>query len=313
MTPQILKMKGIEIIWGDKQSRFPHCNTIFVDDKIKTVIDPAAQLTSMRALATRGVDLVLNSHYHFDHIMFNYLFTKAKIQVHENDRDAMTSIRKFAEKYGALRVMGEMWINRLLCILKKQQDEVFDTNSFTYDNDFYRSIGRVDDTFLDGTTICLGESTIEVIHTPGHSDSMCCFYFPVQSLCYASDYSVLTEWGPWYGGEDSNIADFFKSVEKVKKLEAQYYLTAHDQCVLTKEQFFKGMDHFISIIEKRHLEIEKCVKRGMDFYELAEAIFFYKPKYWSIQWVKIWETMMLIKHLEHMALEKMIPESNPIF
>lgn len=313
MSTTILKMKGIEVIWGDKQSRFPHCNTIFVNDKIKVVIDPAARLTSMMDLAARGVDLVLNSHYHFDHIMFNYLFTKAKIQVHENDWDAMRSIRKFAEKYGALRVMGEIWINQLLSILKKPRNEVFDKNSFTYDIDFYRSIGKVDDTFSDGDTIYLGENTIEVIHSPGHSDSMCCFFFPVQSLCYTSDYSVLTEWGPWYGGEDSSIADFLKSVDKLKKLEAQYYLTAHDQFVLTKEQFFKGMDRFISIIDKRHVEIEKCVKRGMDFYELAEVGFFYKPKYWNLQWVKIWETMMLIKHLEHMALEKMIPESNPVF
>jgi hydroxyacylglutathione hydrolase len=313
MSVSVLKMKEIEVIWGDKQSRFPHCNTIFVDDEIKAVIDPAARLTSMKALAAGGVDLVLNSHYHFDHIRFNHLFTKAKIQVHENDRDAMTSIRKFAEKYGALRVMGETWINQLLSILKTPRNEEFDTNSFTYDVDFYRSIGKVDDTFSDGDTIYLGESTIEVIHSPGHSDSMCCFFFPAQSLCYTSDYSVLTEWGPWYGGEDSNIADFLRSIEKLKKLDAQYYLTAHDQFMLTKEQFFNGMEHFISIIDKRHVEIEKCVKRGMDFYELAEVGFFYKPKYWSIQWVKIWETMMLIKHLEHMALEKMLPEINPIF
>ena len=182
-----------------------------------------------------------------------------------------------------------------------------EANSFTYDRSFYRSIGKINFTYQEGDTISFGKENAYVIHTPGHADSMCCFYFPEQSLCYVSDYNVLSDWGPWYGGEESSIQELIKSADRLKEIDADYFVTAHDQAVLTKQEFLKHLGKFISVIDERNRKIESLVKKDISFYELSDLGIFYEKKYHYIHWVRTWETLMLIKHLEYTNLKKIIP------
>jgi hydroxyacylglutathione hydrolase len=308
MSPDSEWLGKIRIIWGNRQSRFPYCNSIFVDDRVKAVIDPASRPDALKDLADSGIDLVVNSHYHFDHIMFNYLFPDAEIHIHENDREAMSHKWEFAAKYGAFRVWGAPWINTLIDTVEIGSNKPSEDTSFTYDPAFYRSIGRVDSVYSDGDCFRFGENTAEVIHAPGHSDSMCCFFFPEQSLAYVSDYSVLSEWGPWYGGEDSNIDQFLKSARRLANLDAEHYVTAHDPSILTRDRFLAHLDDFVSVVEKRNIRIQNLARQGLDFDALSHIGFFYKVKYFCIQWVKAWEIMMLIKHLEYLGLDEIIPK-----
>lgn len=187
MIAKSTRLGKINIIWGQKNSRYPYCNSIYVKDKTRTLIDPAAGLETLQCLANERIVRVVNSHYLFDHIRYNYLFKNACIQVHEYDKDAMSDVFKFAEKYGALRIQGEFWIRNLIRILNREKEIPDNDESFTYDRSFYSSIGKVSATYSDGDVLSLGSESIEIMHIPGHADSMCCFYFPSVLLCYVSD------------------------------------------------------------------------------------------------------------------------------
>ena len=302
------KMGNINIIYGEKNSRFPFCNTIFIDDEIKAVIDPAAGIDKLKRITGGNIDWVINSHFHFDHIAFNYLFEDADIYTHEMDKEALTSIYKFAQKYGAGNVFGDSWIIDLEEKLDSKNTHKH-LNSFTFNMDLYRSIGSVDYTYTDRDIFRFGKEIAEVIHTPGHADSMCCFLFPRHSLLYVSDYNVLTDWGPWYGGDDSDIEMLLKSEERLKAVDAKFFLSAHDQKILTRNEFVTHLETFNSFIFERNTTIRNYVNEGMEFNELCDVGIFYKRKYFYIDWVKIWETVMLIKHLKWMNMDFLIPES----
>lgn len=65
----------IKVISGDNGGRFPYCNTLFIDDSIQTIIDPGAGLLKLQEInQSKSIDLVLNTHVHFDHIVYNYVF-----------------------------------------------------------------------------------------------------------------------------------------------------------------------------------------------------------------------------------------------
>jgi len=296
------------VIWGDKNSLFPYCNTLFVDGKVRAVIDPGSSSTILAGLAERGVDQVINSHFHFDHIRFNHLFPSADIVVHEYDEEAMSYRSKFAVKYGAARIEGMAWIERLVSMLNGEIREPVGLSCFAYDPEFYRSVGRVSATYRGDRGMSLGDEYLEVIHTPGHADSMCCFFFPSQSLCYVSDYNVLTEWGPWYGGEDSDIGQMLRSANKVRSIKADYFVSAHDRAILSRSEFLHHLERFLSRVEERNRTIATLIAEGLNFQELISKGLFYDQKYHDKSWVKIWETMMLIKHLEYMGFDELIPQ-----
>jgi glyoxylase-like metal-dependent hydrolase (beta-lactamase superfamily II) len=214
----------------------------------------------------------------------------------------------FATKYGAFRIQGEPWIKNLIDILEFEKETSTSHESFTYDRSYYKSIGRVSRVYSGGDVLSFGSETIEITHIPGHSDSMCCFYFPNNSLCYVSDYNVLTEWGPWYGGEDSNIQELVKSAEKIKDIRANHFVTSHDPMLLERKDFFKYLKKFLAIIDQRNDRILQMIADGMDFSEISTCGLFYNKKYLSHPWVQIWEIMMLIKHLEYLKMFQFIPE-----
>lgn len=308
MKPKSSRFGRIYIIWGNKGSRFPFCNSIFIDNKKKTVIDPASDPKILSSLEKNGVSCVINSHFHFDHIRFNYLFENAEIIVNELDRKAFSNKYDFCVKYGAKRILGEDFIHMIIDVMENGIEYNMDKKNFTFNKDFYRSIGKIHTTYKGDEAISLGDEIVEIINVPGHSDSMCCFNFPSESLCYVSDYNVLTEWGPWYGGEDSDIKSLIESAKKLKKIDANFFVTAHDQTVISKPQFFDLLDKFLSIIDQRCETIYSYVNNGTDFSELENVGIFYDKKYFHNQWIRVWESMMLIKHLEYMNLEHLIPD-----
>ncbi len=296
------------MIWGDKSSLFPYCNSLFVDGKLSVVIDPGSNSRTLTGLAEQGVDQVINSHFHFDHIRFNHLFPDADIIVHEYDEEAMSDRSNFAVKYGAARIMGMSWVERLVSVLNGEIREPEGASCFAYDLEFYRSVGRVSATYRGDSSMCLGGEYVEIIHAPGHADSMCCFFFPAQSLCYVSDYNVLTEWGPWYGGEDSDIGQMIESANKVRSVKADHFVSAHDRVILSRSEFLYHIERFLTRIEERNETITTLIADGLNFQELVSKGLFYDQKYHSKWWVKIWETMMLIKHLEYMCFDELIPQ-----
>lgn len=91
-------------------------------------------------VSPQDIDLVVNTHCHFDHIGGNYLFPNAKIAVHELDAASM-----------------------------KNKDSL-GTSLSAFDGEGDNS--RVDIELVDGDKI----ENFEVIHTPGHTSGGICLW-----------------------------------------------------------------------------------------------------------------------------------------
>lgn len=292
---------NIVIIWGDKAGRFPFSNSIFVNDKTKTIIDSGAGKNKLKALS-KEIDLVVNSHFHLDHIIYNYLFEKAEIIIHEKDVEALKSLKNYATKYGGELVFGIDWVDNWVSKITSHENKYLE-QGFVYDPQFFKSVGRITNTFSTDEVVSFGKTKLEVIHSPGHSEGHCCFFFPSQGLCFATDYNIGSDFGPWYGGADSDIDLLLLSAKKLIEIDAKYYINSHDPKIYTKREFKRGLSGFLDKISGREEKIQILLEKGYSYDDLCSEGIFYKKKYLVLDWVKAWEVAMLIKHLKRLNSE----------
>ena len=80
--------------------RYPHCNTVFVDDEYRAFIDAASKEETLRAInAERPIEILIVSHGHEDHIMYNYLFPDARFWVPEGDAPVFQDVDRLIDCY----------------------------------------------------------------------------------------------------------------------------------------------------------------------------------------------------------------------
>jgi len=79
----------------------------------------------------------------------------------------------------------------------------------------------------DGDCIDLGNRSLTVIHTPGHSPGHCCFYEPDRKYLYAGDLIYKGCLDAFYPTTDPQA--FFQSVKRIQKLEISRILPGHHQ------------------------------------------------------------------------------------
>ena len=166
---------------------------------IKSIVD---DLTSLPIL-------VITTHAHWDHIGGHRHFKN--FAVHENEVEWISE--KFPIPLQAVK-------NNLT--LKPCEFP----NDFCLDN---YSIFRGSPTRIlhDGDQIDLGNRTLTVIHTPGHSPGHCCFYEQDRGWLYSGDLIYKGCLDAFYPTTDPLL--FMRSIEKVRKLHPEKVLPAHHQ------------------------------------------------------------------------------------
>ena len=104
------KFGNIEWIQGCNRGRYPFCNTLLIRDSTTAVIDPGAGLELMTQLGGQvTVDLVINTHFHFDHIAYNYLFSRSKIYLNEIEGECFRDRRSILKRLGMTDYYGNGW------------------------------------------------------------------------------------------------------------------------------------------------------------------------------------------------------------
>lgn len=123
------------------------------------VVDPGADGDEiLAAVARHGLKIryVVNTHGHFDHVGANRQLveqTGAELLIHEEDLALLSMASRSGQKYG-LRV-----------------------------EDSPLPSGRLS----DGMKLAFGKSSLEVLHTPGHTQGGCCLYLAGEKLVITGD------------------------------------------------------------------------------------------------------------------------------
>ncbi len=95
-----------------------------------------------------------------------------------------------------------------------------------FDPDTYQMF-KGEPSFLlhDGDTFDLGNRTLQVIHTPGHSPGHCCFYEAERGYLYTGDLIYSGRLDAFYPTTDPLA--FYDSVKKINALAIKRLLPAH--------------------------------------------------------------------------------------
>lgn len=166
---------------------------------IKKIVD---SLTSLPII-------VLTTHVHWDHIGGHKYFDT--IAVHELEREWLS-----VEFPITLQIVKR----NLMC---KPCDFPEDFDLDTYQ--IYQGVPQK--VFKDGDYINLGNRTLMVIHTPGHSPGHCCFYELERNYLYSGDLIYCGCLDAFYPTTDPQL--FRQSVKRVLSLKINRILPAHHQ------------------------------------------------------------------------------------
>lgn len=308
-TVEYQQFGRIKFIPGEKGGRFPFCNSLFIDDSVKAVVDPGAGREKLLELnRSRRVELLLNTHYHFDHISFNYVFSDSKIYLNETEGNCFRDIRDIARRLGMSEVFGEEWIDGWLGRIARA-DGPQSPYSPQNRHEWWLSTGRLDGTYRWEDVLDFGNVRMKVIGAPGHTEGFSCFHFPGEGVVYAGDYD-LSEFGPFYGGSDSDIGMYIESARKIASLDAEIFITGHEAGVLLLDEFKRRLEKFLEIIDIRERDIARALEKPMNLEEISSLGLIYGKRYLVDDWVRAWELLMVKKHLERMIGEEMVSLAN---
>lgn len=302
----------VRIIPGVRQSRFPACTSIFIDDDVKVIIDPGAGPGPLGELMQRHrIDIVINTHYHFDHIAYNYFFDGAKIFLNEIEAECFRQREHIGSLLGMEEVYGSEWVAGWLKRISRPDTP---PSPFSPQNNhrWWLSSARLDGTFSWGEDLHLGRVTVHAVGAPGHSAGFTCLYFPREGVVYTADID-LTDFGPWYGGSDGDIDSFIDSARKVAALDAHTFVTGHEKGILSRDEFAAGLEIFLSVIEKRDTIILKELSRPHTVRELSQKGLIYDRKFLIDEWIFMWNEIMLKKHLLRLVRNGLVVETEEGF
>ena len=176
------------------------------------LIDTGLGVANIKKVVENLTDLpaaVLTTHAHWDHIGGHKYFTD--LAVHENEVS---------------------WISEQFPLPLQAVKKNLTLNPCDFPADFcvenYQIFKGTPTRILhDGDLIDLGNRTLKVIHTPGHSPGHCCFYEQDRGWLYSGDLIYKGCLDAFYPTTDPIV--FMRSVEKVRTLKIKKLLPAHHQ------------------------------------------------------------------------------------
>ncbi|MFY9379820.1 MAG: MBL fold metallo-hydrolase [Acutalibacteraceae bacterium] len=169
---------------------------ILIDDNTKkaAIIDPAIcsqeLLNHIKSSDISEIEYILLTHGHFDHILgvadLKGIYKNAKVAIHSLDADSLSNPKKSLAK----SIVGDL-------------QKPVNADIILNDND----------------KINLGDLSIEVLHTPGHTPGSVCF------LCGDTMFSGDTLFCKTVGRTDfegGSMDDMLKSVNRLGNLKGDY-------------------------------------------------------------------------------------------
>jgi len=172
----------ITTIYGKNYSS----NSYVIHGKKICVVDPG--FNNEFGVNPEKVEVVVNTHCHYDHVANNHLFTNAKFYMHEKEIPYAKTTLGTAELFKA-----------------------------KYNPQDFKPIPK---------KIDLGGVVFEVIHTPGHTPGSICLYEKNSETLISGDLIFADGIGR-VDLEEGNIKQLKESIEKISKLKIKHLLPGH--------------------------------------------------------------------------------------
>lgn len=223
-----------------------HCYLLLGVDKA-LLIDTGLGVVNIKEVVDRITSLpvvVMATHVHWDHIGGHGYFNE--FAVHEAEKEWIMG--KFPLSISVVKqnlLNGDCEFPKEFCV---ENYEIFS--------------GVPQQILHDGDEIDLGNRSIKLIHTPGHSPGHCCFYEVEKGYLYSGDLIYKGCLDMFY--PTTNPKMFAHSIRKISKLEVNRILPAHYDLDISVEMISSIGKAFSSLEETGDLE------QGKGIFEFGE-------------------------------------------
>jgi len=296
---------NIKVIRPEGKAVFPYSNSLYIEDDTNLLIDTGAGANAYKQIAANNVEIILLSHYHFDHFHCTSLFPNASVLAGVEEPKNYDNLSDYIRAYSFSnweKLMGEASLED-------------DTN---YPDDVPLShdskIVSLDGEYKDGTVFNLGKTSIRTLHTPGHTRGHYAFLIEKEGLLYTSDLD-LSPRGPWYGDETADIDDLIRSIEKIIAIKPAILVTSHRRIFNSREDDIEKLFRdYLGILLHREEKILNYLTQPRSLDEMAEQDFvYYRPgginnKLFNRNKLIYWNKFMLLKHLNRLKKMGMVEE-----
>lgn len=281
--------EDIFLIIGKNNGTFPYCNALLIADDETVLIDSGIGTKILEPLKDH-IDILINSHYHIDHVSGNHLIPELWVSEQENGvTSSFDRYRRFAGIMGT--PIESDWLRW------------FDKH-FTFKPSYPTRILKPNE-ILD-----FGSTSWRVIHTPGHTPGHCCFYEPERRIMFSSDID-LAGFGPWYGNPNADLDDFAHSIKTVADHDISVIASSHVFPI--KAGIVEALNRYLNVLSARDRLILAHLVNEMSLDELEQKNIIYRREqksYASFAW---FEKNMLSKHLLRLVEDGKVKRSNDRF
>ncbi|MDR2965962.1 MAG: MBL fold metallo-hydrolase [Treponema sp.] len=193
------------LLVGDTQTALIDCGMLFcAAETIQRVKDN---------LGERPLDYIFLSHTHYDHI--------GALPFFRNEWPGLRTITTAAGAAVLLKDTPRRVIRELSLVAAERYGIKIDA---AYNDDDFRG----DIIVKDGDKISLGNITVEILETPGHTRDSICFFLPeLELLALNETPGVQMPDGSMYPGYLTSCIDAINSIEKCRKIPYKHLSLPH--------------------------------------------------------------------------------------
>lgn len=282
---------AVDVLTPENGGRYPYGNSLLIRGSSETLLVDPSLAVGEQGLGGAGVDAVLVSHAHEDHLAGLHRFPDVPVYAHDADLAAVRSLDALIEGYGLPTGEADAFRQELL-------------------RDF-GLVDRPDATGLaDGARLDLGDRAVTVVHLPGHTAGHCGLLIEPDDFFFVADID-LSRFGPYYGDVGSDLEAFEASIEHCLQVQARWYGTFHHKGVV------HGADEFGTQLRAYREVIRTREQRLLDFLDEPRALdevvahrIVYRPHV-ELSWVDAVERRTAEQHLARLVADGQVQIVEP--
>ncbi len=274
---------SVQVYLGNKSGKYPDGNQVVVTGADQQVAFDTPLVARSLNGVLEGVDMVILGHVHEDHLAGLGQCPAVPVWVHEGDVEAARSWEGMTRHFGYSPDVLQDWHGRMV-------------------RDFFYQPRPDALSYGDGHVWDLGGGVkVRAHHTPGHTSGHCVLLVEPEGVAFIGDID-LTGFGPYYGDATSNLAQFRHTLNAVRDIDAQVWVTSHHRAVITdRDAFLTALQAFADKLDQRADKLLGMLHHEPQSLEALVAQRLVYPLGYEAAFVNDVERRMIEQHLRELV------------
>ncbi|MDO4540800.1 MAG: MBL fold metallo-hydrolase [Syntrophomonadaceae bacterium] len=260
---------------------YSNCNCVLIEDEQRFLLDTGPNEEDLAMLINQPPDIIVNSHGHIDHYVFNHCFPDSRILMHAGDHAIAQSTEAYLNEFNISTLAPDpAW-----CEIYAQAVRHYPT--------------RIDGQIHDNQWFDTGHVRFQVLHTPGHSPGHCCFFFPEQGFIFSIDIDFST-FGPWYASVSCSLSELLASIDRLADIKPDYYISGHGAPFIRDEVQKRLLAYRDTIFQRQRRVVDVLYKGKNDIEDMAHDLPVYQRLLAPKEIFHIYEQSMIMVHMRYL-------------